>query len=420
MLCGLLVLVLSAAPAAESPAKRVGLHEILSHAEAHAPALRVARARLGYAEVSAGAATLLPDNPQVTGSYGRRSVGGSTGSDLVIGIEQRIEIAGEPFLRSELADNTRRTLELEVEAARWVVHRDVHAAFHAALVARERSEAAMRLAEFAAQLVEIARTRLNVGDVSPLAVRIAETEGAQARQALLAAQLAYRAACLELARVSGWPTTLAEPAGQFEEPRPLPADEHLLRLAMEHDPDLRVRKAAQLQLETARALAGREAWPEPALGFSYEREGDGLPGGAERLWLATVSLPLPLWKRSQAERAQAEADLAVARVELEVREAGLRVGVLRAADAVRVGAERVAAYGTEILPSFEKNLELLRRAYELGEVDILQVSVGRERFLEVQEQALNAFEDYYRAIAELESELGVEIWADEHHEGGSR
>ena len=44
-------------------------------------------------------------------------------------------------------------------------------------------------------------------------------------------------------------------------------------------------------------------------------------------------------------------------------------------------ASRIAAYGTEILPAFEGNLALLQRAFELGEVDLLQVLVARERLL---------------------------------------
>ena len=34
---------------------------------------------------------------------------------------------------------------------------------------------------------------------------------------------------------------------------------------------------------------------------------------------------------------------------------------------------RVQAYGEEILPRFAENMRLLRRAFELGEIDLLQL-----------------------------------------------
>ena len=66
-------------------------------------------------------------------------------------------------------------------------------------------------------------------------------------------------------------------------------------------------------------------------------------------------------------------------------------------------------YGSEILPTLEKNLELLRKSFELGEIDVLDVLVAQERFLRGQQDALAAFQDYYDAWARLEAIVGVEL-----------
>ncbi|HEY6724373.1 MAG TPA: TolC family protein, partial [Polyangiaceae bacterium] len=68
----------------------------------------------------------------------------------------------------------------------------------------------------------------------------------------------------------------------------------------------------------------------------------------------------------------------------------------------------------EILPTFEKNLELLQKAFELGEIDILQVLVAQERFLDAQQDALQAFADYYGSWAELEAAVGAELHESAH------
>ncbi len=83
--------------------------------------------------------------------------------------------------------------------------------------------------------------------------------------------------------------------------------------------------------------------------------------------------------------------------------------------AVNVAARRIEAFGSEVIPAFEGNLTLLERAYELGEIDLLQVMVARGRFLEIEREALAAYDDYFASIARLEALLGTEVWDDEHH-----
>jgi cobalt-zinc-cadmium efflux system outer membrane protein len=93
-------------------------------------------------------------------------------------------------------------------------------------------------------------------------------------------------------------------------------------------------------------------------------------------------------------------------------QATLRARLARAAGAVDAAAERVKIYGTHILPAFERNLEKIRRAYDLGELEIHQVSQIRERVLATQQEGLDALGDYYRAVAELEALLGTDIWPE--------
>lgn len=89
----------------------------------------------------------------------------------------------------------------------------------------------------------------------------------------------------------------------------------------------------------------------------------------------------------------------------------VRSQVARAAAAVAAAAERIAVYGGKVIPTFERNLEMLQRAFEAGKIDALQVMVARGRFLEIQRQSLNAHEDYYRAVATLESVVGTHVWS---------
>ncbi|HWB80184.1 MAG TPA: hypothetical protein VG755_34700 [Nannocystaceae bacterium] len=64
------------------------------------------------------------------------------------------------------------------------------------------------------------------------------------------------------------------------------------------------------------------------------------------------------------------------------------------------------------MPAFGANLDLLQRPFELGEIDIIEVSVGLQAFLDAQKAALDAWESYLVALRELELALGRELdWA---------
>ena len=395
----------------------ISLDAILAYADLHAPALRVARERQGLGDAAvAGAAPLLPDNPSVSLGLGPRITGSGALTDLTASLSQRIEIAGERNLRVSAAERTRDRLQAELDEARWKVHWDVHAAFHRALVARERLAAADRLLAFQERLVDITRRRLRAGDVSPLAVRLAEGELSQTRVARIATQQAHLRARLELGVLSGFPAAHPpEPAGELDEPREPPDAPALLELARRHQPRLRTLHSARMEAEAQARAADRDAWPEPTLGVQVVREGARM-GLGETIVMGTLSLPLPIFQRNQGARAMARAEARIAGAERAAFASQLASRLEQNRTAVVAAAARVRTYGHEILPTFEENLRLIQRAFELGEIDILQVSVARELFLRIQTEALDAYTDYFQAVADLEASLGTDLWPDERHE----
>jgi cobalt-zinc-cadmium efflux system outer membrane protein len=162
-------------------------------------------------------------------------------------------------------------------------------------------------------------------------------------------------------------------------------------------------------------VADRAAWPDIDLGVALTREAD-VGGDGDDIALFRLGVPLPLFRQNRGERARAAAEVRVAESERDAEAAMLDSRVRRAASAVSAAAARIRAYGAEIVPRFQENLDLLVRAFELGEVDVLDVLVARERFLEVQRAVLDAYRDYYEAVGSLEAEVGVELWPEDRHE----
>ncbi len=394
----------------------VSLDGILAHADRYAPRLRVARERLGFGDAAVeGASPWFPDNPEVSLGVGPRRTGGQTYTDLTASLSQRFEIAGERGLRLDAAEETQRRFRAELNETRWEVHRDVHAAFHRALVARERLEAAERLLAFQERLLDISRRRLQAGDVSKLAVRLAEGELSQSRVAKIAEAQNYLRVRLELGALAGWPEAHPlEPAGKLDEPRDPPTRKVLADIARRHQPRLKTLDAVRREAEAHARSADRDAWPEPTLGVEATREG-APRGNEETVVLGILSLPIPLVQRNQGARATAHAKARVAEAKTQAFITQLKSRIEQNWTAVTAAAARVRTYGSEILPRFEENLRLIQRAFELGEIDILQVSVARERFLRIQTDALVAYSDYFQAVADLEASIGADLWPDEHH-----
>jgi cobalt-zinc-cadmium efflux system outer membrane protein len=182
-----------------------------------------------------------------------------------------------------------------------------------------------------------------------------------------------------------------------------------------------LRKAAARvrEAEARVAAADSEAWPRPALGVQYRRESDPAPDATLDVVMGVVTVPIPSFDTNQGEREGARAERVVAQSELHATQRLLQGQIAKARSEMLAAARRTRTYGKEILPRFQENLALLRRAFELGEIDILALSTGRERFLRMQSDALEASLDYFVALAELERTVGVDLWRDAHHEEGT-
>ena len=399
----------------------VSLASILKFAAERSPAILVARSTQSRsAAAREAAAVILPSNPEAGIGVGG---GLSRGDSLTVDVSlmQQLQVAGERGARLVAADRFKDLTDAEIEQIRWNVHCDVYAAYHSALVQAERKHLAVEMLTFQSEILKTVEQQVQAGEAAPLATQLTRAEYAQSKQVALAAQQSLFVARIRLAQLAGWP--VAHPPAPDEGvdvSRPLPPVQVLLALAREKLPSLRARMAAKQAAEARLTLAKREAWPRPAIGVQYHHETQLAGRSAPDTIMANASLPLPAFQLNQGGRAQARAELAIADAELKAQIMLLEGQVAEARSAVATAAQRVAVYAEEILPRFKENLKLLRRSFELGEIDILALSVARDRFLQMQNDALIAQLDYYMALAGLERVLGTETWQGDHHEGSRR
>jgi outer membrane protein, heavy metal efflux system len=402
-------------PTAES---EVSLEGMLAFADQRSPVLTVARSTRSRAEAARVAASIiLPTNPEVSVAGGPRFGISGIGVDVDVSLMQQLQVAGERGARIDAANALGALTDAEIEQVRWSVHCDVHAAFHRALVDQERAWLAERVVTFQQEVLRVAEKQVTAGEAAPLALRLSQAEVAQAQQVLVAAQQALLASRIRLGQLAGWPAaTPPMPAGAIDTPRDPQVLEGLIAMARDRLPSLRAGAARIREAEARTTLADREVWPRPSLGLQYRREGNPTSEGAYDIAMGVVSIPIPSFQLNQGQRASARADVAIAQAELDAARQLLDGQIAEARSEVVAAAARTRAYGTEILPRFEENLTLLRRSFELGEIDILALSTGRERFLRIQSDALGAQQDYFVALAGLERVVGADLWHDDHHQ----
>jgi cobalt-zinc-cadmium efflux system outer membrane protein len=395
----------------------VSLGGILAYADLHSPVLAVARSTRSRVEVARAAARgVLADDPELTLAAGPRFAGGGTGSELEVSFSQRLRL-GEGGARRAATERLRELTDAEIEEVRWLVHCEVHAEFHRVLVEQERARIALGVREFQREVLGIVQRQIAAGEAAPLTLRLAEAEEAQAAEQLVGAEQALLAARIRLGQLSGWPVhTPPMASGSLDGPEDPPDEQRLMAVARERLPSLRTNGARVREAAARVDVAERAAWPKPAVGVQYRREDDPGPEGTVDVLMGVVSLPIPSFDRNQSERAQARSDQTVAQAELDAAGRLLAGQIAETRSEVAAAARRMRTYGKEILPRFQENLVMLRRAFELGEIDILALSTGRERFLRIQSDALAASLDYFVALAALERVVGVDLWHDDHHE----
>lgn len=399
-------------PVDSSKITSLTLDQILIYADANAPSIATARAHVGIADADLTSARIVfPANPELGFAAGARTVGGSSGFVFEVAIEQTLKFAGEQALRVETARHFQQLARATVNEVRWNVHVEAHRLFVDLLLVRERLAQAEQFVVFAQSMRDIAARQIEAGEAAPLILFVADADLAQTRAAVIQARQLQAVLQTRLAAIIGWKDNSLPPVeGDLPPVRSAPETQQLLQLMAENHPSLRAREIAVLAENSRLRLEDRKAWPEPTIGASYEHEAAAGSELAANTWLLSISMPIPIFLTNQGQRAAAQASIQLADRQRSQTAIQLQSDLQQAAIAMNAAAELVAIHESSIVPQIEEKLALILRAYELGEVDVLQVSQTRERLLNANAQYIDARVTYYETAATLEGLVGTELW----------
>ncbi len=382
------------------------IEELVVRALAEAPALEAARAQVRVGEGERQQAALRP-NP--TAAIDRRERFGGLDNQTVVGLtvpldlfrkDARVAVADGRITRLEhLAD------EAEVARARLVRGRAAEV-----LAARRQLDVVTQIAQAALSRLDLLAARADSGAGRPLDRDLADVEWrrAEAERVQWAGRLDAAVAGLGAAVGVAIDAAQALPLSLEAEVAVTPAAAGG-GADVENRPDVRALIAEETIAEAARDLASREGRWNLAVSAAYMRRTVPMGGGRDSMNEAMVGVmvDLPWRNRRQGEVLAAEASRQAASASLAQRRVEARAEVEAARARERAAADTVARYQDGWAALAQRNLDVVREAWTLGDATLFDVIEEERRFLALQGDYTMAMRELIDARAELRRVVGV-------------
>ncbi len=352
---------------------------------------------------------------------------GATGKPLgTIGQEeyganysQPIETFGKRGKRIRIAEFSIGIAEADLEQRTVQLAFEIRVAYAEALAERRKLKLLGDLIGLNQDTLRLTEARVKEGDVAPLEASLLKVEISRAEVQQRSAQGRLASAELELRRLAGLDRATPIPNADF--PLPPPIDLNTLeRDALENRADLKTAHLEEEQEAAGIDLARAEAKPDVTVSAGYTRQDnqfDGLYGfdsvGAlssirsqDNILNFGVSIPLRTSRSGAGNVQAATARSSGARLRREYLERNIPLEVEAAYQSWRAASESLQMIQSGVLDPSTANLAVIREAYKLGQLRLLDVLNEQRRLVDAQLAYIDAQADAARTLAELERATG--------------
>ena len=329
--------------------------------------------------------------------------------------DKRLQVAekGVGLAEAELAD---RTLRLATE---------IKLRYLDAVTDEARLAALDRLIGTYRESLKLLEARVREGDAAPLdgQLLLVEVSRAEAQKRTVAGRI--QVALSDLRRLCGFgaaePLVLAGVARRDGNLASTLTD--LQRQAVELRPDLRSAKleeergAAEVNLTEAQGrpdvtLSAQYALRNERIGDLYGSTASGQPAplkDRDNILSFGVSIPLLTRRRNLGNIEAAAARAAGSRTLRQHLEASIPLEVQAAWQHWDAAAQSLNILDSGVLRQSEKNLDVIRQAYALGQLRLLDVLNEQRRLIDTQMAYIDAESDVRRGFIELERAVGGDL-----------
>ncbi|HVV45964.1 MAG TPA: TolC family protein, partial [Bryobacteraceae bacterium] len=346
---------------------------------------------------------------------------GTAGEDnLTATYSHTFETFGKRDKRVAAAGVAVTMAETELAASRRAVIHNVRLRYAELASARKKLDAIERLSGINQEYLRLTEARVEKGDAAPLEADLLRVESSRDQAHLARTQGSVQSALLELGAVLddadavalSISSSLAVPA--FEDDRG-----RLKALALRNRPDLRLAQLNVEQAKTQLVLAQVETKPNVTISGQYSHTdaafdqfgvtATGAPtplrDHANSLG-AGVSIPLTRAGRNRGNMEAAQARGAESELKLQYLTSAIPAQVDAAWQRWSAARAALRLFTQGVVDQSEKNLAVMRQAYTLGDLRLIDILNEQRRLLDTELSYIDAQADLFRAYADLEEATG--------------
>jgi len=345
---------------------------------------------------------------------------GSTGDhEYGAGLSQSIETFGKRGKRARVAEMSVAVAEANINTRSAQLAYEIRAAYSEATAERRKLKVLTNLIALNQETLRLTEARVKEGDIAPLEANLLKVEIGRADVSRMSSQGRLASAENELRRLVG----MDQATGIADADVPLPPTRSLDLLkqqALQNRADLKGARLEEEQQSAGIALAKAESKPDVTVSAGYNRQSTQFEGlyalnsaGAlspirDQVDVLNFGISIPLHtSRSGAGNVQAAASRASgARLHREYLERTIPLEVEAAYQRWRTARDSMQLLQTGVLDQSDANLSVIREAYKLGQLRLLDVINEQRRLVDTQMQFIDAQADVARTWAELERASG--------------
>ena len=180
----------------------------------------------------------------------------------------------------------------------------------------------------------------------------------------------------------------------------------LLVIARENSPALRAAMWEEEKAERMKSLAGQSYLPDFSFKFTQEEMAGGM---TNRKYMLGFSFPVYFWGKQNHKVREARANMKLVEAHFKGMENEVLLGTKEAKINVDNYNRTRALYKNTIIPQAKASLNSALSAYEANQVDFLSLLDSERALISFELEYYQAVSDLYKAIAELEKTVGVNL-----------
>lgn len=384
----------------------------------------------------------LLSNPSLSVSLRFPEGGGR--SNLTMGFGQQLVDLWQIPVRRRVAEAELDQIILDVVREAVALAAEIKSQCYKVLALKEAERITTKHMALVERSMNLAKKRLDAGEISKLDVNLVSVNRLQAQSALINLRRDRREAEIALAKTLGlnrrhltWQLRdkLPEQASSLPDERTLldtalkqrldakasvaqirQADQELRKQYLSIFPDVTV--GAELERMERRALPGRKILADTARASvaNGQLTAPDIQSRAQRdferrqiidsILGPTISLTLPIWDQNQAQIAKAKYKVVQLRTEFEGLLDQIAEEVSQAMYAYDAGRDLLQFYVGQGLPRATENVDDATQAYLAGELNVIALSDAQENLIEQQRAYINTQQELALARVELERAVG--------------